>query len=448
MTFRKMSSRLAVAAVVTIALVLAACSSDEAGQGSTATSESAPTSTEPLATTEPPITTELPSTTTEPDPTTTATSPTTTVAGIETLDVRQLVTALASDEFNGRDNMTPGSLAAQELLESQLAQFAEPAVPSGDGNPGFAQQFDAGTNIIAIVPGTDLADEYVLIGAHYDHLGNDCRDVGPEDDICNGATDNATGVAEAIAIARSIAADGPPRRSLVVALWDAEEDGLLGSSWYALNPVVPLAQTVAYVNFDGQGSNLLPSLANSTLLVGAETGGPNLIESAKGAVDSSALDTVTLSLPFGQDRSDHAALSGAGVPVVFFTDATAGCYHTVRDDVDAVDFDKLDLQIGTATKLITGLLMTETPPVFDSTAPQSTYEDAIQMLMLVTAAQPDFGLLGPDAEDLAEQYLSDLEAIVDAGPDAFDGAANGILLVGAVGLVSALAAGSCDAYIP
>jgi hypothetical protein len=62
----------------------------------------------------------------------------------------------------------------------------------------------------------------------------------------------------------------------VLAFWDREEDGLLGSQYYVNHPLVPLAQTVANVNWDNQGSNLLPNLRRDTFVVGAETGGPSL----------------------------------------------------------------------------------------------------------------------------------------------------------------------------
>jgi len=447
MTTRRTSCRSAGALLVTLALVLAACSSDGDQRGSTDGADTEQNSTQTVPTTAAASTTEAAPGTTEAAPTT-VTNPPTTVVGVETLDTQQVVEALASDELNGRDNRTPGSLSAQELLVSQLAQFAEPAFPESDGNSGFLQPFDVGTNILAIIPGGDLADEYVMIGAHYDHLGIDCRRVVSEDDICNGATDNATGVAEVMEIARSIAADGPPRRSLIIALWDAEEDGLVGSSRYVNNPVVPLAQTVAYVNFDIHGANLLPSLANWTILVGAETGGPHLVESASTAIEASTLDTIMLSLLFGLGRSDHAVLVGAGVPSVFFTDSTGGCYHTVGDEVAVVDFAKLEQQIASADALTRDLLSTESPPVLDRQAPPSTYDDAAQLLELIAAAEPDFGLLGSEAQATSEQYLIELQGVVDAGPEAFDDAANGIVLVGVAGLVSALADGPCDAYIP
>ncbi len=97
---------------------------------------------------------------------------------------------------------------------------------------------------MAKIPGGPLADEYVIIGAHYDHLGNTCRNTDASDTICNGATDNGAGIAAVLDIARKIKAAGTPRRTVVLALWDREEDGLLGSNYYVQHPIVPLAKTI------------------------------------------------------------------------------------------------------------------------------------------------------------------------------------------------------------
>ena len=112
------------------------------------------------------------------------------------------------------------------------------------GDDAFKQPFDLGTNILAKIPGGDLANEYVIIGGHYDHLGNNCRGTDATDTVCNGATDNGTGTAAVLELARKIKAAGTPRRTVVFALWDREEDGLLGSNFYVQNPIVPIAQTV------------------------------------------------------------------------------------------------------------------------------------------------------------------------------------------------------------
>ena len=370
---------------------------------------------------------------------------TTTVAPATTLTPRQLVEALAADDLEGRDNGSPGSVAAQELLVDQLQQFALPARP--DEPEGYLQRFAEGTNVVAMIPGGDLAEQWVVIGAHYDHLGSDCPTSDPVDTICNGATDNATGAAVAMATARSVAAAGVPRRSVLIAFWDAEEDGLLGSAAYVAAPIVPLEQTVAYVNFDIQGLNLLPSLANSTIMVGAETGGQALTDAALAATQVSSLDTIRLSLLFGQGRSDHANFAAAGVPSVFFTDANSACYHTSQDDVSIVDFDKLDQQVLTSNALAETLVSTDEPPVFDAAAPATSYEDAVSMLGLVTKAEVDLPLLDPLAQQAAQQYIADLQTIVDAGPAAFDEGDVSQVLAGAVLFVDALTQGQCSSNV-
>ena len=361
---------------------------------------------------------------------------------------RTVVETLASDELAGRDNGTQGSVAAQEFLIGQLSEFAQPLAPGATGPDAFRQAFGVGTNLVAIIPGSDLADQYVILGAHYDHLGSDCTGTGSADNICNGATDNATGVAAALAVARSIAGDEqPPRRSVVIGLWDAEEDGLLGSAAYLASPLVPLAQTVAYVNFDMQAINISPSLRNLTVLVGAETGGPNLVAAAKAATAASTLDTVMLSLLFGQGRSDHANFVNAGIPSAFFTDATPPCYHTVGDDTSIVDYPKLQQQVLTADALTRDLMNTDALPTYDPNAPGATYDDAVAIHSLLVQAQPDFSRFSDADKAASEQFLADMSVIVDAGPDAFDDAAIGRLLGGTVAIVELLSTGECDGFL-
>lgn len=359
-----------------------------------------------------------------------------------------MVETLASDEFAGRDDRTDGSTLSQDYLIEQLQEIADPVAGDRSDPDAYRQEFDKGTNLLAVIPGGELADEYVVVGAHYDHLGSDCDGVTAEDDICNGATDNAAGVAAALEVARTIAAsDEPPRRSVIIGLWDREEDDFGGSITFVEDPPAPLDDIVAYVNFDIQGSNLSPSLAGATVMVGAETGGPNLVASALAATEASSLDTVALSLLFGQGRSDHATFVTAGVPSVFFTDANPPCYHTVGDDLSIVDFEKLDQQILTATALTEDLLSTDDVPEYDPDAPAASYEDAVSMFEIVGQAAPDFDRFSTADEAASQQFLEDIGAVVDAGPEAFDDAAISTLLEGSVGLVTALATGECEGFL-
>lgn len=104
-------------------------------------------------------------------------------------------------------------------------------------------------NVIGIQPGKGAPGEYVLYSAHWDHLGH-CKADASGDGICNGAVDNATGIAALAALADMNRRAGPARRSQVFLAVTLEESGLLGSEYYARNPVYPLNRTVGGVNMD------------------------------------------------------------------------------------------------------------------------------------------------------------------------------------------------------
>jgi Zn-dependent M28 family amino/carboxypeptidase len=104
-------------------------------------------------------------------------------------------------------------------------------------------------NVIGLLPGSDLKDEYIIYTAHWDHFGKNPKLEG--DQIFNGALDNATGTAALIELAEAFQKlDPPPRRSLLFLAVTAEEQGLLGSEYYAVNPIYPLTKTAAVINMD------------------------------------------------------------------------------------------------------------------------------------------------------------------------------------------------------
>ena len=365
------------------------------------------------------------------------------------------VRLLASDREQGRDNDTPESLRAQSKLVRALRRVAQSPYPGARGLEAFKQHFTVatsfgplvGTNLLAVIPGRELPDEYLMVGVHYDHLGTRSTPNGacsargaPGGAVCNGATDNATGVAEVLAIGRAIKRlPTPPRRSVVLALWDAEEDGLRGSLYYVGHPVLPLARTRAYVNFDIQGSDLLPSLARTSFAVGGETGGATLRTIVAGAVAAEGLHTLPLSYIFGQLRSDYASLVGVNVPTIFFSDSTNGCYHTTMDDVGVVDWKKLETQSRIAFRVAVALAETQTPPAFVPPNPAlATYADALALQQVFHAAAPDLSLF-PPADRQAELDVRDaIDGIVAGGPAAFDSADVGTLLTAALNGIAAI----------
>ena len=352
------------------------------------------------------------------------------------------VVQLADDSLNGRNNNAPGSILAQNFLIDELEQFADGLDSIRTGDAAYKQSFALGTNILAVIPGGTLADEYVIVGAHYDHLS--C--VG----VCNGATDNAAGVAAVLAIGRQIAQRTVPlKRSVILALWDAEEDGLVGSRHYVQNPLVPLANTIAYVNFDIQGANLLPSLRNFSAAVAAETGGADFQTMLDDAIAGEGLGTEPLSYIFGQERSDYANFVNSNIPSVFFSDSTGGCYHTAHDDVDIVDFAKLEKQAKIALKLTVDLAETDTPPTFAAPNPaMATFADALAINDVVNSAiASDLGLFSPSEQSQLLVFQSDLNAIVADGEAAFDTTDVFVLLLGTLDVINIMTSMDCNGFL-
>ena len=127
--------------------------------------------------------------------------------------------------------------------------------PVALGNATFSASYSVrratirSRNVLGRLPGRTRPDETILYGAHWDHLGVGAPDARG-DSIYNGAVDNATGVAAVLELARAFAGGARPDRSVVFAFWTAEEKGLIGSEYYAANPVYPLETTVAGFNVD------------------------------------------------------------------------------------------------------------------------------------------------------------------------------------------------------
>jgi hypothetical protein len=179
----------------------------------------------------------------------------------------------------------------------------------------FAERDFFCSNVVAELPGGDrrLRDTYVLVSAHYDHLG-----VGPpldNDAIYNGVVDNAIGVAGALEIARVLASRAePPRRSVVFLVPTAEEEGLLGSLYYLDHPLVPVHRTVANVNVDGLAH--VDTFAD-VVGIGAEksTLGRTLeTVAARRGLRVSGVPPLARADPF--TFSDQAAFAEVGVPAI------------------------------------------------------------------------------------------------------------------------------------
>ena len=209
--------------------------------------------------------------------------------------------------------------AAGKDLAQLVAAAARPGfkpVPLGvtvsTGFDNAIRRF-ASKNVIGVLPGRERPGEYVLHTAHWDHLGR-CTPNEAGDDICNGAIDNATGVAALVALAEADVKAGAAARTLVFMAVTAEESGLLGSEYYGANPVFPLAQTVGGLNMDAL--SLAGPARDVTVVGGGKSELDGYLAGALAAVGR--VQTPDSSPQAGYYyRSDHFSLAKRGVPMFY-----------------------------------------------------------------------------------------------------------------------------------
>ena len=210
--------------------------------------------------------------------------------------------------------------AAGHDLAKQMAAAKQPgfkAVPLGlTASLSFDNDITrkASKNVIGVLKGSKRPDEYVLYTGHWDHLGR-CTPAADGDDICNGAVDNATGSAALVALAQGHMNAGPADRSIVFLAVTAEESGLLGSKYYAENPVFPLSQTVGGVNMDA--FSMAGPAKNLTVIGMGKSQLDTYLDAAARAEDRTPEMEPTPEKGFYY-RSDHFSFAKLGVPMVYF----------------------------------------------------------------------------------------------------------------------------------
>jgi hypothetical protein len=235
-----------------------------------------------------------------------------------------------------------GSYSFQEL-ESYLAEQKPPPAFEFEVSTSVNWMFDTtGTigvrNVIGIIEGTDrdLKHEYIGIGAHYDHLGKG------QAGVYNGADDNASGTAALLEVAKAFAANRDNRRSVLITFHTAEEKGLLGSK-YLVKDTSITDHMNAHINMDmiGRGS------ADSIYCLGSD----KLSSEFYDLVEDVNAEGVNINLDYRLNdpnnpqrlyyRSDHYSYAKKNIPSVFFFDYQMEDYHRVTDDLDKINFYKI-----------------------------------------------------------------------------------------------------------
>ncbi len=193
-------------------------------------------------------------------------------------------------------------------------------------------------NVIGFLPGVgELASEYVVVGAHYDHVGmGGMGSLAPGTiAVHNGADDNASGTAAMLEIARQCAAlPQTPRRSLIFMAFTAEESGLLGSKHYVRNPRWPLEKTVAMVNLDMVGRLTKNEL--SVYGTGTSPGFAELIDKLNAPYQYKIIKESS-----GRGPSDHTSFYEQRIPVLHFFTGLHDDYHRPGDDFEKINLPEL-----------------------------------------------------------------------------------------------------------
>ena len=203
-----------------------------------------------------------------------------------------------------------------------------------------------GKNVMAWIEGTDskLKNEFILLSAHYDHVGVGTPDA-EGDSIFNGARDNAVGSVAVLNAARYFAKN-PPKRSILFALWTAEEKGLLGSAYFANNPLIPLNQIIYNLNIDNAGYN---DTSIITVIGLGRTSADFLINEAVAEFGLTAKADPSPEQGL-YDRSDNVNFARKGIPAPSFTlgftafdDEINKYYHKAADEVESFDLNYAQL---------------------------------------------------------------------------------------------------------
>jgi Zn-dependent M28 family amino/carboxypeptidase len=314
-------------------------------------------------------------------------------------DLRTHVYQLAADSMGGRAAGSRGNYLATEYVAGVFRRLGlEPAGEAGtyfQEVPQASGDF-ASRNVIAVLPGVDpaLRGQYVLVGAHNDHMGmvpdrafdhdalrafnrvmrpqgaNDrpgqptpeqqaridsliahARSIRPPrpDTVMNGADDDASGTALLLEIAERFATGSPPRRSIVFISHAAEEGGLLGSRYFTDNPTVPLDSIVAAHNMDMVGNGGVTDVKFGGPAQVQMLGARRLSQELGDVIDSlNAVREETMAIDYSWDRtnalnrfcrSDQVSYFNRNIPVTYFSTGYSIDYHQATDEPQYIDYD-------------------------------------------------------------------------------------------------------------
>jgi Zn-dependent M28 family amino/carboxypeptidase len=274
-------------------------------------------------------------------------------ASITAKELKENLYVYASDYFQGRETGTVGQRRAVDFLQNF---YSTQGIEEAKGTDNYTQPMKLNIkgveveteNVAAIIKGSKFPEEYIVISSHLDHIGI------KNGEINNGADDDGSGTVALLEIAEAfkMAADvgQGPKRSLIFLHVTGEEKGLLGSSYYANNPLYPLAQTMTNLNVDMIGRTdpkREDKDPNYIYLIGADRLSQDLHDISEAT--NTKYTQFKLDYTFNEEkdpnrfyyRSDHYNFAKNNIPVIFYFSGTHEDYHKPGDTPDKIMYDLL-----------------------------------------------------------------------------------------------------------
>lgn len=311
-------------------------------------------------------------------------------ARVSPADLRAHVEFLSSDLLEGRATPSAGLDLAAAYIAAQFRRAGLAPLPDGSyfqtAGPGLR-------NVAGVRKGSGAG--YLLVTAHYDHVG--ARGSGDGDRIFNGANDNASGVATLLEIAAQVAAAKPPRRTVVFIAFYGEERGMLGSRYYAANPIFPIGSTVAQINIEqtGRSDDVEGTNARTFNVTGFDYSEVAAILQAAAAPHGVRVLKRDKWSDAAFDRSDNEALAKLGIPAhtlsasYMFPD-----YHRETDEWPKLDYENMAAITEAAAAGVLALANRVTPPRWYSDTPNAA-PFALQSRRVTTRPAAPRGVSAP-----------------------------------------------------
>jgi Zn-dependent M28 family amino/carboxypeptidase len=278
-------------------------------------------------------------------------------ASITAKELKENLYVYASDYFQGRETGTVGQRRAVDFLQNF---YSTQGIEEAKGTENYTQPMKLNNkgveveteNVAAIIKGSKFPDEYIVISSHLDHIGI------KNGEINNGADDDGSGTVALLEIAEAfkMAADvgQGPKRSLIFLHVTGEEKGLLGSSYYAKNPLYPLTQTMTNLNVDMIGRTdpkREDKDPNYIYLIGSDRLSQDLHDISEAT--NTKYTQFKLDYTFNEEkdpnrfyyRSDHYNFAKNNIPVIFYFNGTHEDYHKPGDTPDKIMYDLLAKRI-------------------------------------------------------------------------------------------------------